>query len=105
MSSRSDNINISRTEHPVPPNNQDQVLRPAELAATCFDNAVAEPFFASYKKELIHTRPWNDVTEVRQQTFVWIESYYNRRRRHSTLGYLTPTEYELGFRKIIGLAA
>jgi hypothetical protein len=38
------------------------------------------------------------VTEVRQHTFLWIESYYNRRRRHSTLAYLTPTEYELGFR-------
>ena len=33
--------------------------------ATCFDNAVAESFFATYKKELIHTRPWNDVAEVR----------------------------------------
>ncbi|OLM09710.1 Mobile element protein [Pseudonocardia sp. Ae706_Ps2] len=38
-------------------------------------------------------------------SFAWIESYYNRRRRHSTLGYLTPTEYELGFRKITDLPA
>ncbi|OLL89699.1 MULTISPECIES: IS3 family transposase [unclassified Pseudonocardia] len=81
------------------------VARSMGRRATCFDNAVAESFFASYKKELIHTRPWNDVTEVRQQTFAWIESYYNRRRRHSTLEYLTPTEYELGFRKITDLAA
>jgi transposase InsO family protein len=63
--------------------------------ATCFDNAVAESFFATYKKELIHTRPWNNLSEVRQHTFLWIEGYYNRRRRHSTLGYLTPLEYEL----------
>ena len=68
--------------------------------ATCFDNAVAESFFATYKKELIHTRPWNDVTEVRQQTFLWIGGYYNRRRRHSTLAYLTPIEYELGYRNV-----
>jgi putative transposase len=73
--------------------------------ATCFDNAVAESFFATYKKELIHTRPWNDLTEVRQHTFLWIEGYYNRRRRHSTLNYLTPSEYELGFRQITDLAA
>ena len=68
-------------------------------------NAVAESFFATYKKELIHPRPWNGATEVRQHTFLWIEGYYNRRRRHSTLDYLTPTEYELGFRKLTDLAA
>jgi transposase InsO family protein len=56
--------------------------------ATCFDNAVSESFFATYKKELIHTRPWNDLTEKRQHTFLWIESYYNHRRRHSTHGIL-----------------
>jgi putative transposase len=73
--------------------------------ATCFDNAVAESFFATYKRELIHTRPWDTVTEVRQHTFLWIEGYYNRRRRHSTLNYLTPSEYEIGFRKLTDLAA
>jgi len=81
------------------------VVRSMGRRATCFDNAVAESFFATYKKELIHTRPWNDITEVRQHTFLWIESYYNRRRRHSTLKYLTPTEYELGFRELTELAA
>ncbi|RCW41089.1 transposase InsO family protein [Halopolyspora algeriensis] len=73
--------------------------------ATCFDNSVAESFFATYKKELIHTRPWNTVTDVRQQTLIWIESRYKRRRRHSTLGYLTPREYELGYRQITQLSA
>ena len=73
--------------------------------ATCYDNAVSESFFATCKKELIHTRPWNDLTDVRQQTFLWIEDYYNRRRRHSTLGYLTPTAYELGHGKPTDLAA
>jgi transposase InsO family protein len=62
----------------------------------CFDNAVSESFFATYKKELIHTRRW--------PTFDWIENYYNTQRRHSTLGYLTPQEYELGFREISQLA-
>jgi putative transposase len=72
--------------------------------ATCFDNAVAESFFATYKKELIHTRPWNGLTELRQATFVWIEGDYNRRWRHSTLGYLTPSEYELGYRSLTEIA-
>ena len=73
--------------------------------ATCFDNAVAESFSATYKKEPIHTRPWNDVVDVRQHTFLLIEGYCNRRRRHSTLAYLTPLEYEPGFRKLTDLAA
>ncbi len=81
------------------------VVRPMGRRATCFDTAASESFFATYKKELIHTRPWNDLTEVRQHTFLWIEGYYNRRRRHSTLDYLTPIEYELGFRKLTDLAA
>jgi putative transposase len=81
------------------------VVRSMGRRATCFDNAVAESFFATYKKELIHTRPWNDLTEVQRHTFLWIESYYNRRRRHSTLNYLTPHEYELGYKKLTDLAA
>ena len=81
------------------------VVRSMGRRATCYDNAVSESFFATYKKELIHTRPWNGLAEVRQHTFLWIESYYNRRRRHSTLAYLTPTEYDLGFRTLTDLAA
>jgi putative transposase len=68
-------------------------------------NAVSESFFATYKKELIHTRPWPSVTDLRKQTHDWIENYYNTIRRHSTLGYLTPEEYELGYREISQLAA
>ena len=71
----------------------------------CYDNAVAESFFATYKKELIHTRPWPDLTAVKHATFDWIETYYNTARRHSALGYLTPTEYELGYRDIAEIAA
>ena len=81
------------------------VRRSMGRRATCYDNAVAESFFATYKKELIHTRPWNGLAEVGQHTFLWIEGYYNRRRRHSTLNYLTPLEYELGYRKLTDLAA
>jgi putative transposase len=68
------------------------VRRSMGRRATCYDNAVAESFFATYKKELIHTRPWHNLTDLRQHTFLWIKVYYNRRRRHSTLNYLTPLE-------------
>ena len=67
---------------------------------TCFDNAAAESFFASYKKELIHTKPWPSLAILRKATFEWIEFYYNTKRRHSYLGYLTPREYELGLRSL-----
>lgn len=71
----------------------------------CYDNAVAESFFATYKKELIHTRPWPSIADLAARTKDWIDNYYNTTRRHSTLGYLTPREYELGYRDINQLAA
>ncbi len=71
----------------------------------CYDNAVSESFFATYKKELIHTRPWPDLKRLRTESIDWIENYNNTVRRHSTLGYLTPAEYELGYRDINELAA
>ena len=82
-----------------------KIRRSLGRTGICYDNAVAESFFASYKKELIHTRPWPDLMAVKKATFEWIEMYYNRTRRHSTLGYLTPHEYELGYRNIHELAA
>ena len=60
----------------------------------CFDNAVAESFFATLKKELIHRRSWPQRAELRTEIFDFIESFYNRRRRHSTLGFLSPTQFE-----------
>jgi len=81
------------------------VTRSLGRTGICYDNAVAESFFASYKKELIHTRPWPTLTHLKKATFDWIETYYNRQRRHSTLGYSTPREYELGYRHINQIAA
>jgi putative transposase len=60
----------------------------------CFDNAVAESFFATLKKELIHRRPWPTRAELRTEVFDYIETFYNRRRRHSTLGHRSPADYE-----------
>ena len=60
----------------------------------CFDNAVAESFFATIKKELIHRRAWPTKTELRTEIFDYIEVFYNRQRRHSTLGQRSPVDYE-----------
>jgi len=85
--------------------NDHDIRRSLGRTGICYDNAVSESFFATYKKELIHTRPWPTLKVLKKETFSWIEEYYNRARRHSTLGYLTPTEYELGYRSIHELAA
>lgn len=60
----------------------------------CWDNAVAESFFATLKKELIHRRSWPTRRELIGEVFDYIETFYNRRRRHSTLGMLSPAQFE-----------
>jgi putative transposase len=60
----------------------------------CFDNAVAESFFATIKKELINRRAWKTRRELSSEVFEYIETFYNRSRRHSTLNYLSPEDYE-----------
>ncbi|HEU0102366.1 MAG TPA: integrase core domain-containing protein, partial [Mycobacteriales bacterium] len=65
----------------------------------CYDNAVSESFFATIKKELVHLRPWPSLSRLRTALFHYIETYYNRKRRHSTLDYLNPQEYEREFDK------
>jgi len=60
----------------------------------CFDNAVAESFFATIKRELIDRRPWPTLAALRPAVFNYIEGWYNTRRLHSSLGYLSPAEYE-----------
>lgn len=65
----------------------------------CYDNAVAESFFHSMKVEWLHCHEFQSREEVRQVVFEYIESYYNKRRRHSTLGYLSPETFEKRFHK------
>jgi putative transposase len=62
----------------------------------CFDNAVLESFHATIKKDLIHRRSWPTKAEARTAVFDYIEAFYNRRRRHSRLGMLSPLEFETG---------
>ena len=63
-------------------------------AGECLDNAVAESFFATLKAELVDTRTWPTRAAARLAIFEWIEVWYNRQRRHSTLGYLTPVAHK-----------
>ena len=60
----------------------------------CWDNAVAEAWFGTLKTELIDRRSWATRAQARQAVFEFIEVFYNRQRLHSSLGYLSPVEYE-----------
>src|SRR5437764_7357357 len=62
--------------------------------ADCWDNAPMESFFASLKKELIHGADFATRAEARAAIFEYIEVFYNTKRRHSSLGYVSPAEYE-----------
>ena len=63
----------------------------------CWDNAVAESFFATLEWELIQDADWHSRTEASRAIFEYLEVWYNRQRRHSSLGYMTPVEYEAQF--------
>jgi putative transposase len=60
----------------------------------CWDNAPAESFFHTLKTELVMFEDYNTIDEAKLSLFSYIESFYNRKRRHSTIGYKTPHEYE-----------
>jgi transposase InsO family protein len=59
------------------------------------DNTVAEHFFATLEFELIMKHDWRTRAEARRAIFRYLETWYNQKRRHSTLGYVRPAEYEV----------
>ena len=63
----------------------------------CWDNAVAESFFATLKSECVYTRCFATRAEASKTIFELIEVFYNRRRRHSTIGYVSPVDFEMRF--------
>jgi putative transposase len=63
--------------------------------ANCWDNAPMESFFASLKKELIHGETFATREQAKARIFEYIEVFFNRVRRHSSLGYKSPAEYEM----------
>jgi len=60
----------------------------------CWDNAVAESFFHTIKTELVYHENYKTRNQAKLDIFEWIEVFYNRQRRHSALGYLSPAKYE-----------
>jgi transposase InsO family protein len=61
----------------------------------CWDNAVVESFFSSLKLELVYTTDFATHEQARLALFEYIEVFYNRQRRHSSLGYVSPVDFEL----------
>ena len=72
---------------------ENQMLCSMSRKGECHDNAVAESFFGTLKTELVDD-DYRTRQEARQSLFEYIEVFYNRQRRHSYLGYVSPTEYE-----------
>jgi hypothetical protein len=70
------------------------IARSMGSVGDCYDNAVAEGFFATLNKELVHRRSWPTRRELATEVFDYIEAFYNRIRRHSTLGVLAPLKFE-----------
>jgi putative transposase len=60
----------------------------------CWDNSAMESFFASLKKERVHRRNYQTRDEARADLFDYVERFYNPRRQHSTIGYLSPVDFE-----------
>jgi len=68
-------------------------------AGNCYDNAVVESFFALFKRERLHRRHYQSRAEARADIFQYIEIFYNRQRRHSSVGHISPEEFETAERK------
>jgi len=71
-----------------------EVVASMSRKGNCWDNAVAESFFATLEIELIEDADWHTRAEARPAIFEFIEVWYNRQRRHSSLEYLTPAEFD-----------
>ncbi|MYT03135.1 MULTISPECIES: IS3 family transposase [Streptomyces] len=67
---------------------------PVGRTGQCWDNALAESFFATIKRELLDTRTWPSLAAARTAIFDFVEGWYNLHRLHSSLGYRSPVEYE-----------
>ena len=73
---------------------QERITCSMSRRGNCWDNAPMESFFASRKKELVHGEDYATRDEARSSIFEYVEAFYNRVRRHSSLGYVAPAEFE-----------
>jgi putative transposase len=70
------------------------IVQSMSRKGNCWDNAPMESFFGTLKTELVHQRQYPDRDAARRDLFAYIEGYYNRQRRHSAIGYITPEQAE-----------
>ena len=70
-----------------------QMIQSMSGKGNCYDNAVAESFFSTLKKELVYHRVYKDRWQARQSIFQYIEIFYNRKRKHSSLGNVSPEQF------------
>jgi len=70
------------------------VLRSMGRTGVCWDNAAAESFWSTLKTEFYNRREWTTKAEAKQAVGAWIEDRYNRRRRHSSIGMISPVRFE-----------
>ena len=73
------------------------VLPSMSRRGNCYDNSYVESWFSSLKKEKIYRRNYRDESELRASVFDYIERWYNRRRKHSALGYMSPMQYKQSY--------
>ncbi len=71
-----------------------QITQSFSRPRQCWDNAVAESWFATLKLELIDRQSWATRAQVRRAVFEFVEVFYNRKRLHSSLGFMSPVDYE-----------
>lgn len=73
------------------------ITRSMGLTGICWDNAMAESFFATLKTEFYYRRVWPTKARAAREVGAWIEDRYNRRRRHTSIGLLTPIDFEMQY--------
>ena len=74
--------------------NRSKAVQSMSSRGNCYDNAVAESFFHTLKTELVYHERYRTREQARRSLFEYIEGFYNRSRKHSTLGYRSPVQYE-----------
>ena len=73
------------------------IRQSTDSVGDCYDNAMVESFFATLKREWVQDRCFETIDELRGELRSYIDEFYNARRLHSSLGYVSPNEYEGGF--------
>ena len=73
---------------------QNEIKQSMSSKGNCYDNAPVESFFSTLKREMVYGENFKTREEAKQKLFEYIEVFYNRKRRHSSLGYLSPSDFE-----------